>query len=118
MLKQTSMQRFFGQAYAYPCQINVCSILQTSTGVNVDTISFTYNPATPCSMVYQVERVQMVVDQVAGVQVLDQVAGVQVVVNQVVGPQVVDQVAGTQVVDQVAGTQVVDQVTGVQVVLG
>ena len=101
------MQRFFGQAYAYPCQINVCSILQTSTGVNVDTISF--NPETPCSMVYQVERVQMVVDQVAGVQVLDQVAGVQVV-DQVVGPQVVDQVTGVQMV--------VDQVTGVQVVLG
>ena len=39
--------------------------------------------ATPCSMVYQV-------------------AGVQVVVNQVAGPRVVDEVAGVQVVDQVA----------------
>ena len=82
----------------------------TSTGVKVDTISNIYNAATPCSMVYLVAGVQIVVNQVAGTQVLDQLAGAQVAVNQVAGAQVV-------VVDQVAGAQV-DQVVGAQMVVG
>ena len=76
------MQRFVGQAYAYPSPIIVCSI------------------------------VQVVVNQVAGTQLVDQVAGVQVVVDQVAGVQVVNQVAGVRVVlDQATGEQVMDQVT-------
>ena len=45
------------------------------------------------------------VNQVAETMVADKVAGVQVVLDQVARVQVVDQVAGTQVVDQVAGVQ-------------
>ena len=64
----------------------------------------------------QVAVLAQLLDQVARVQVLDQVAGFQVI-DQVAGVQVLDQVAGVQVLDQVAGVQVeVDQVTGVQVV--
>ena len=82
MLKQTSMQRFFGHAFAYPCQIIVCSILVPTRPyrrlqVSTWTTLAIYNAATPCSMVYQVANVQVVVDPVAGSPVVDQVAGTQ-----------------------------------------
>ena len=43
-------------------------------------------------MVYQVARVQVVVNEVAGTQVVDQVARVQVVLDQATGAQVLYQV--------------------------
>ena len=75
-----------------------------------------YNAATPGSMVYQVAGVQVVVDQVARVQVMDQVTGAQVL-DQVTGAQMLDQVTGAQVLNQVAGAQMLDQVAVVQVVV-
>ena len=75
-----------------------------------------YNAPIPCSMVYQVAGIQVVVNQVAGTQVVDQVAVAQVL-DQVAGTQVVDQVAGVQVLHQVTGAHVVDQVAGAQVVV-
>ena len=55
----------------------------------------------------QIERVQVLVNHVAGTQALIQVTVA----------QAVDQVARAQVLDQVAGAQELDQVAGVQVVL-
>ena len=95
MLKQTSMQRIFGQAYAYPCPSIICSIVQVLV-----------NQVAGTQVVDEVAGVQVVVDEVAGVQVVDQVTGVRVVLDQATGEQVLDQVTGVQMLDQVTGAQI------------